>query len=91
MALAGAVLLTAAAVGGLRPEYLPITEADVTPERLALFESFTANIGTTIRSEYLPAGVEPGLRASAVTLNRGQKPPPKVLAGDLGAGHPGTP
>jgi hypothetical protein len=75
--------LTAAAVGGLRPEYLPIAEADVTGERLALFESFTANVGTTIRGEYLPAGVEPGLRASAVTLHRGQRPPPAVLNGDL--------
>jgi hypothetical protein len=75
--------LTAAAVGGLRPEYLPIAEADVTAERLALFESFTANVGTTIRGEYLPAGVEPGLRASTVTLHRGQRPPPLVLAGDL--------
>ena len=77
------VLLATAAVGGLRPEYLPIAEADVTAERLALFESFTANVGTTIRSEYLPAGVEPGLRASTVTLHRGQRPPPVVLAGDL--------
>jgi hypothetical protein len=83
IALAATVLLTAAAVGGLRPEYLSITEADVTPERLALFESFTGNVGTTIRSEYLPANVEPGLRASAVTLNAGHKPPPKVLAGEL--------
>jgi hypothetical protein len=83
VALATTVLLTVTVVGGLRPEYLAITEADVTPERLALFESFTANVGTTIRSEYLPAGVEPGLRASAVTLNRGQRPPPRVLAGDL--------
>ncbi len=78
------MLLVVAAVGDLRPEYLPITERDVTPERLALFESFTGNVGTTIRSEYLPAGVEPGVRASAVTLQRGKRPLPKVLEGDLG-------
>ena len=83
VALAATALLTTAAVGGLRPEYLSISEGDVTPERLATFESFTGNVGTTIRSEYLPANVEPGLRASAVTLNRGQRPRPMALAGDL--------
>ncbi|MBC8249883.1 MAG: hypothetical protein H8E90_09415, partial [Anaerolineales bacterium] len=46
----GAVLL-AAAMLGLRPEYLPIGEADITVERLMLYEYFTANVGTTIRHE----------------------------------------
>jgi hypothetical protein len=83
-ALGAAALLTVASVGSLRPEYLPITEHDVTAERLALFESFTANVGTTIRGEYLPAGVEPGPLASAVTHGRGQRPAPLVLEGELG-------
>jgi len=77
------LLLTTCAVGGLRPEYLPIQETDVTPERLALFESFTANVGTTIRGEYLPSEVEPQPFASTVTLHRGQKPPPAILAGQV--------
>jgi hypothetical protein len=33
----------------------------VTTERLQLYEMFTANIGTTIRYEYLPHGVVPRL------------------------------
>jgi hypothetical protein len=78
-----ALPLMTCAVGGLRPEYLPIQEADVTPERLALFESFTANVGTTIRGEYLPSEVEPQPFASTVTLHRGQKPPPAILAGQV--------
>jgi len=69
----------AAAVVGLRPEYLPVRDVDVTGERLALFELFTTNIGTTIRGEYLPAAVEPRPYASAVTLSRAQRPPPTAL------------
>jgi hypothetical protein len=83
VALGAAALLTVTAVGALRPEYLPITEGDVTVERLALFESFTANVGTTIRGEYLPAGVEPGLLTSAVIHGRGTRPLPLVLEGEL--------
>ena len=82
VALGGSALLVVSAVGALRPEYLPITESDVTPERLAIFESFTANVGTTIRGEYLPADVEPGLLASAVTHEHGRRPPPLVLEGE---------
>ncbi len=78
-----AIFLTGAAVGGLQPEYLPIGESDVTPQRLAWFELLTANVGTTIRGEYLPAGVEPGYVSSAVMLNRGEKPAPMVLEGQL--------
>ena len=82
-ALGCALVLIAAAVGSLRPEYLPIQEADVTADRLALFESFTTNVGTTIRGEYLPVAVEPRLYASAVSLNRGTKPPPVALSGRI--------
>jgi hypothetical protein len=80
----GAAILILGAVGGLRPEYLPIDDDDVTHERLALFELFSTNIGTTIRGEYLPVQVEPRLYASAVTMNRGEKPAPIALSGALG-------
>lgn len=83
VATIGSALLTIAAVGNLRPEYLPIDELDVTPERLALFESFTTNIGTTIRGEYLPASVEPRPWASAASLDRGRSPPPAALEGQV--------
>ncbi len=52
-------LLLLAALADLRPERLPIAESDVTWDRLQFYESFTGNIGTTIRYEYLPRHVVP--------------------------------
>ncbi len=79
----GTALLLVAAVGNLRPEYLPVDARDLTPERLGLFELFTGNIGTTIRGEYLPVAVEPRPYASAVSLNRWQRPDPVALQGEV--------
>ena len=78
----GAVLL-AAAMLGLRPEYLPIGEADITVERLMLYEYFTANVGTTIRHEYLPRWVVPRPYTSEALLRGGEKPPPLVTVGEV--------
>ncbi|MBI4315234.1 MAG: hypothetical protein HY679_04810, partial [Chloroflexi bacterium] len=39
---------------GLRPDFVPVADADVTANRLQLYEYFTGNIGATIRNEYLP-------------------------------------
>ncbi len=82
----GALALTIAAVGGLHPEYLPIGDEDITPQRLALFELFTTNIGTTIRGEYLPVGVEPRPYSSAAVLrglmDASRRPAPLVLEGE---------
>ncbi len=75
--LAGSVLLP------LRVDYLPITAADVSPERLALYELFTGNIGSTARTEYLPRGVDPRPFTSPWLLNAGQAPTPVVLEGQL--------
>jgi hypothetical protein len=80
----GALLLTAAMLG-LKPEYLPIGEADVTVERLMLYEYFTANVGTTIRHEYLPRWVVPRPYTSEVLLRSGEKPPPLMLDGEVKA------
>jgi hypothetical protein len=52
-------LLTATALVGLRPTYLPIRADEVTVEGLQLYEVFTGNIGSTIRNEYLPRWVKP--------------------------------
>ncbi|MFP4393946.1 MAG: 6-pyruvoyl-tetrahydropterin synthase-related protein [Anaerolineales bacterium] len=52
-------LTIAAALVGLRSDRLRIGAGDVTWEKLRLYESFTGNIGTTIRHEYLPADVVP--------------------------------
>lgn len=80
-----ALLLVLASLIGLHPERLLITEDDVTPERLAWYEYFTANIGTTIRRDYLPKWVDPRPYTSAVLLNGGLKSVPLILTGSLDA------
>ena len=82
--IVGAVLL-AASMLGLKPEYLPIGEADITAERLMLYEYFTANVGTTIRHEYLPRWVVPRPYTSEALLRDGEKPPPLVMSGEIEA------
>ena len=75
-----ALFLTASVLLSLHPARLPITPADVTTERLQLYELFTQNIGTTIRYEWLPrtasprpftsdALIEPGAPPRAIPLN----------------------
>ncbi len=64
--LGGIILLSM--LWGLHPDRLDITNADVTVDRLALYESFTGNIGTTIRYEYLPAAVVPRLYTSEAVV-----------------------
>jgi len=81
--IVGGAVLVAAAMLGLKPEYLPIGEADVTVERLMLYEYFTANVGTTIRHEYLPRWVVPHPYTSEALLRDGEKPPPLVMAGEV--------
>ncbi len=56
---AAALILLVAALGGLRTDHLILTDADVTAERLAEYEWFTGNIGSTVSAEYLPPGVNP--------------------------------
>ncbi len=54
---AGAVIL--AALGELRTERLLVENADVTADRIQIYEHFTGNIGSTVRAEYLPLGASP--------------------------------
>jgi len=76
----GLALLTTAMLN-LPVEYLVID--DVTREQVALYEYFTAYVGTTSRNEYQPRWVEPGPFTSAVLLNGGKKPPPLAVQGKL--------
>jgi len=76
----GLALLTTAMLD-LPVEYLII--AQVNSEQVALYEYFTAYVGTTSRNEYQPRWVEPDTFTSAVLLNDGQKPPPLVVQGAL--------
>jgi len=83
-----ALCLMVSALGGLHPEWMAIGEEDVTSGRLRLYEYFTANIGTTVRAEYLPRWVETRPFTSAVFLHQGQKPAPMVIEGDVDEAHP---
>ncbi len=70
---AAAVILIAlqaiAVLAPLHPERLLITDAEVRRDRLLFYESFTANLGTTIRYEYLPRDVVPRLYISELVLD----------------------
>ena len=48
LSVAASLILLASALLGLRTDHLILTDADVTAERLAQYEWFTGNIGTTI-------------------------------------------
>jgi hypothetical protein len=73
-------LLAAAALGDLKPNFIPLNDADVTPQRLRWYESFSGNIGTTIRYEYLPVWTQPRPYTSDILLQR--EPRAKFLQGE---------
>ena len=80
------VLTAVVAVGGmagLSVDRLPLREKEITPQRQMLYETYSGNIGTTIRHEYLPREMVPRPYTSAVQLNSGTKPEPLALEGRL--------
>jgi hypothetical protein len=77
------LILAVAGMAGIRPDRLPIREGDVTTERLMLYETYSGNIGGTVRHEYLPREMVPRPLASGVQLNGGVKPAPLALEGAL--------
>ena len=83
VSLALAVVAAVAGMAGLRIDRLPLSEADVNPQRLMLYETFSGNIGTTVRHEYLPRWMVPRPYTSGVQLNDGEKPSPLVLEGRI--------
>lgn len=81
-AAAGAALiglLAASVLAPLKLEFFPLNDADVTADRLNLYEYLTTAIGTTVNSEYLPQAVRPRPFTSAALLGRAAAP--KALAG----------
>lgn len=78
------VLLAVSALAGLRPEFLPLSDADVSAEQLQLYEVFTGNIGTTIRAEYLPRWTIPRPYTSPQLIH-GQPTAARVLSGQAQA------
>lgn len=84
LALVAAIVLVATAVGRLETHYLTLAEDDVTAERLAQYEWFTGNIGTTVSAEYLPRSIQPRPYTSA-WLEEGERHRVQVLAGEATA------
>ncbi len=84
VATLGSLVLLAAGLLGLRPDVLPLTDADVTAERLAQYEWFTGNIGTTISAEYLTPESLPRPWASR-WLNSGERDRVIATGGELSA------
>jgi len=80
------VLVAACAVSGLaglQVDRLPLNEADISPQQLMLYETFSGNIGSTVRNEYLPADMLPRPYTSAVQLAANETPLPLALEGSL--------
>ncbi|VAW37616.1 hypothetical protein MNBD_CHLOROFLEXI01-3706, partial [hydrothermal vent metagenome] len=75
-------LLLFSSLGRLKPDYLPLTDAEITAESLAQYEWFTGNIGTTISFEYLPPTVQPRPYTSG-WLNSGNRWWVQPLSGEL--------
>ena len=77
-----AVLLVAAGLVGLQTDHLLLTAEDITSERLASYEWFTGNIGSTVSAEYLPPTVQPRAYSSS-WLSSGERTAVRALSGDL--------
>ncbi|HIQ01258.1 MAG TPA: hypothetical protein EYH30_03865, partial [Anaerolineales bacterium] len=77
VALPVALVLVVSALLPLRPDRLPIGPADVTAQRLQLYELFTGNIGTTIRYEYLDRAVVPRPLISETLID--PEAPPRAI------------
>jgi hypothetical protein len=78
--IVGSALLLIAGLGALPLNFVPLTDDDVTAERLQWYEAFSGNIGTTIRYEYLPAWASPRPYTSDVLLD--QTPIARFLEGE---------
>ncbi|MEW5988282.1 MAG: 6-pyruvoyl-tetrahydropterin synthase-related protein [Chloroflexota bacterium] len=78
------LLLLAASLGRLKTDHLRLADSDVTAERLAQYEWFTGNIGSTVSAEYLPPTVQPRPYTSA-WLNQGERNRARVLSGQAEA------
>ncbi|GAB4163334.1 MAG: hypothetical protein Fur0021_38410 [Candidatus Promineifilaceae bacterium] len=72
IAVLATTLLLLSSLGRLSTDYLRLTDADVTAARLAEYEWFTGNIGSTVSAEYLPPWVQPRPYTSA-WLTQGER------------------
>jgi hypothetical protein len=83
VALLLGLLVAVTSLAALNPERLLIHEHDVTPQRLMEYEYFTANVGTTIRHDWLPRWVDPRPYTSEAFWQGEGKPAPLVLEGQV--------
>lgn len=65
----------------LHPSYLPLTDTEITPQRLMLYETYSGNIGSTVRAEYLPRWTVPRPYSSVFLL--GETAEPLALQGSF--------
>jgi len=77
-----AALLAASAMAGLRVATLPVRDVDRAD--LWAFELASGNLGTTVRHEYLPAGVAPP-PAGGADATAGREAAPRAVTGVLDA------
>lgn len=72
-------VMAASVLAGLRLEFVPLADEELTTGRLNLFEQATSMIGNTANAEYLPIAVDPRPWTSPTLL--GQAPRPVALSG----------
>jgi hypothetical protein len=73
-------LLLFSALFGLRLDFLKLADGDITAQRLAEYEWYSGNIGTTVSAEYLPETVQPRPQTSR-WLNSAGRNEAQVLQG----------
>ncbi|MGI6367034.1 MAG: 6-pyruvoyl-tetrahydropterin synthase-related protein [Anaerolineae bacterium] len=76
-------LWSVAACAGLSIDRLALTEADVTPQRMMLYEAYSGNLGGTVRYEFLPASMVPRPQASEALITGVLPGQPRALSGRL--------
>lgn len=77
-----ALALALGGLAGLKTDHLIISDGDVTPRRLAEYEWFTGNIGSTVSAEYLPPSAQPR-PFSSEWLNSGRRDNIRAVSGNL--------
>jgi hypothetical protein len=76
------VLMIVTSLASLKPDFINISDDDVTAEKLTEYEWFTGNIGTTVSAEYLPLSAVPRPFTSR-WLNDDQRNAVQQLQGEI--------
>ncbi len=82
VSITAVVLLVISGMSGLQTDELLLDDSDVTAERLAQYEWFGGNIGSTVSAEYLPPTMQPRFYTSA-WLNAETRDVVRSLSGQL--------